>query len=540
MAGDKHGDKSNNREKSNDNIECHLNLSLDEAFSDNIEFTSCPEFQFATLTCYICNGYYGPCFEEPVCATCHAFLFPDDIGLRQAPIFSEKTDDEDSGNDEPTDLYYNAERRVSQQSRSSNPQNVIPVIPSPPRIANEYKNIPNNLPLPASNVTQGQSQNAIGNNAKIYSWASTSCPTSQSNNSSGSNSSQSISLANLRIAEPLVNTRLQTSPDPNDETDENLPNLDDVVTPDENLPDHVSRSNDPQLPWIYRAYGEVGESSRPQNLAERVEMLTNHKHNEHEPINEPGLVERLPPEVLLAVFSYLDDVSLWSAANVCRRWYGLLLTHVPSQQWQQHVKIHWPLYRPIGNVDNWFKVYDRLASSAPCRMCFSLMCLRAEPSRMEENSWRRNRLRSELKSLRIDPPEGIEATPLDQMCCHWQATITGPIGSPYEGGLFYLYLQVPYSYPMCPPVVKFLTKILHPNVSRHGDVGIDSIHHNWSLALTISKVLISVQSLLTDPYCQVCMEPELGEMYMNDRERFEEVARAWTWKYAMHDVVTPT
>lgn len=56
---------------------------------------------------------------------------------------------------------------------------------------------------------------------------------------------------------------------------------------------------------------------------------------------------------------------------------------------------------------------------------------------------------------------------------------------------------------MCPPVVRFLTKILHPNVSRHGDVGIDSIHHNWSLALTISKVLISVQSLLTDPYCQV-------------------------------------
>lgn len=58
---------------------------------------------------------------------------------------------------------------------------------------------------------------------------------------------------------------------------------------------------------------------------------------------------------------------------------------------------------------------------------------------------------------------------------------------------------------MCPPVVRFLTKILHPNVSRHGDVGIDSIHHNWSLALTISKVLISVQSLLTDPYCQVIL-----------------------------------
>lgn len=35
------------------------------------------------------------------------------------------------------------------------------------------------------------------------------------------------------------------------------------------------------------------------------------------------------------------------------------------------------------------------------------------------------------------------------------------------------------------------------------------------------------------------MEPELGEMYMNDRSRFEEIARAWTCKYAMHNVAEP-
>ena len=62
---------------------------------------------------------------------------------------------------------------------------------------------------------------------------------------------------------------------------------------------------------------------------------------------------------------------------------------------------------------------------------------------IEENSWRHRRLRSELKTLRSDPPEGIEASPLDQHCCHWQASITGPQGSPYEGGLFLLYVQIP-------------------------------------------------------------------------------------------------
>ncbi|KAH6947132.1 hypothetical protein HPB50_017184 [Hyalomma asiaticum] len=96
------------------------------------------------------------------------------------------------------------------------------------------------------------------------------------------------------------------------------------------------------------------------------------------------------------------------------------------------------------------------------------------------------------------------------------------------------FMEMTDGYPMKPPIVKFLTKIFHPNISRHGDIGIDSIHHNWSLALTISKVLISIQSLLTDPYCLVCMEPEVGRLYLEDRLGFERTARLWTLRYAMH------
>lgn len=115
---------------------------------------------------------------------------------------------------------------------------------------------------------------------------------------------------------------------------------------------------------------------------------------------------------------------------------------------------------------------------------------------------------------------------------------------------------------MQPPTVRFLTKIIHPNVSRHGDVGCDIIQHNWSLALTISKLLLSVQSLLTDPFTevlkhlreiaiamilmllffcfvhrlrhlQICMEPLVGRLYAEDRSKFNALARSWTRKYAM-------
>ncbi|XP_060813092.1 uncharacterized protein LOC132905624 [Bombus pascuorum] len=529
MAGDKvvGGSSHLTKEKLHKEDTHNENLNVEDEFTEPIEYVPCPEFNFSTITCCFCNGYYGPCFEEPVCPTCHAFLFPNDIGFLPVPIFSQKSDDEDSGNDEPTELYYNHERRASQQQQNSaqnaNVSNLVKRSGvrciKPPRYGSRNRHI-----LLAQQLHHGINTSSPKNMAVVSQNA-------QLSHSVHSDSMQNIDNGNNDTHRENYKEKDSTSSSAR-VADGPLHN----IVPFQRVKEVESR---PHYYRNYKVQNNTGEMSRSNNLSERLEMLTNYKHVEYESIAEPGLMERLPPEVLLVVFSHLDDVSLWSAANVCRRWCGLLSTHVTPQQWQRNVKLRWPLYKPIGTVKNWYKLYDFLASSAPCRTCLAQACLMSRSPSIEENSWRKNRLHSELKSLRIDPPEGIEATPLDQKCCHWQATITGPVGSPYEGGLFYLYLQVPCTYPLYPPIVRFLTKILHPNVSRHGDVGIDSILHNWSLALTISKVLISVQSLLTDPYCQVCMEPELGEMYMNDRERFDEIARAWTWRYAMHDVVTP-
>lgn len=90
---------------------------------------------------------------------------------------------------------------------------------------------------------------------------------------------------------------------------------------------------------------------------------------------------------------------------------------------------------------------------------------------------------------------------------------------------------------MSPPHVRFLTRIIHPNVSRHGDVGIDIIQHNWSISITISKLLLSVQSLLTDPCPDPCMETEIGRLYKHENEKFNALAKRWTWKYAMKEIL---
>ena len=196
-----------------------------------------------------------------------------------------------------------------------------------------------------------------------------------------------------------------------------------------------------------------------------------------------------------------------------------------QSQWRNFTRRRWPLFQPLVDVHDWFSKFSSLINSSFCRKCIYQMSERM-PGEVESTPMRDKRLGHDLKGLAQDAPEGIEAKPLDSCYYHWQASITGPVGSPYEGGVFYLYLKVPMLYPFRPPEVRFLTKIFHPNVNRHGDIGIDSIQQgNWVSGLTLPKVLISIQSLLTDPYCDVCMEPEIGQLYRTDRETFDSIAR---------------
>ncbi|XP_055821650.1 SUMO-conjugating enzyme UBC9-like isoform X2 [Solanum dulcamara] len=116
---------------------------------------------------------------------------------------------------------------------------------------------------------------------------------------------------------------------------------------------------------------------------------------------------------------------------------------------------------------------------------------------------------------------------------HWQATIMGPPDSPYTGGLFLITIHFPPDYPFKPPKVAFRTKVFHPNINSNGSICLDILKEQWSPALTISKVLLSICSLLTDPNPDDPLVPEIAHMYKTDRNKYETTARSWTQKFAM-------
>eukprot|EP01067_Filipodium_phascolosomae_P007723 Filipodium_phascolosomae@DN6302_c0_g1_i1.p1 len=142
------------------------------------------------------------------------------------------------------------------------------------------------------------------------------------------------------------------------------------------------------------------------------------------------------------------------------------------------------------------------------------------------------RINKELQDLGKDPPANCSAGPIGDDMFRWQATIMGPSESPYHGGVFFLNIHFPSDYPFKPPKVHFTTRIYHCNINSNGNICLDILKDQWSPALTISKVLLSISSLLTDPNPDDPLVPEIAQLYKTDRKRHDATALEWTSKYA--------
>lgn len=146
-----------------------------------------------------------------------------------------------------------------------------------------------------------------------------------------------------------------------------------------------------------------------------------------------------------------------------------------------------------------------------------------------------------------NPPEH-SAGPKGDSLYDWGSTISGPSDSPYAGGIFFLDVNLSEDYPFKPPKITFRTRIYHCNINSQGAICLDILKDNWSPALTISKVLLSICSLLTDAnprklfllakhkrYSKILThqsdDPLVGsiaQQYLNNREEHDDTAREWT------------
>ncbi|KAG8348348.1 putative Ubiquitin conjugating enzyme [Trypanosoma vivax] len=134
----------------------------------------------------------------------------------------------------------------------------------------------------------------------------------------------------------------------------------------------------------------------------------------------------------------------------------------------------------------------------------------------------RRRLTHDLIQLQRSPCEQFSARPIDGDLYRWRAVVAGPEATPWEGGLFKLLFEFTSEYPYAPPVVRFVTKVFHPNVYVDGKICLDTLKTNWSPSLNVESLLLMIISLLSDPNPNSAANGEAAALYTQSRDQYDE------------------
>eukprot|EP00730_Choanoeca_flexa_P000326 TRINITY_DN10149_c0_g2_i5.p1 TRINITY_DN10149_c0_g2~~TRINITY_DN10149_c0_g2_i5.p1 ORF type:complete len:342 (+),score=46.27 TRINITY_DN10149_c0_g2_i5:46-1026(+) len=121
-----------------------------------------------------------------------------------------------------------------------------------------------------------------------------------------------------------------------------------------------------------------------------------------------------------------------------------------------------------------------------------------------------SRVRNDLKVLMKEPIPGIIIQPKGDSLGELYSLLVGPEGTPYEGGFFLVYCQIPSTYPFDPPRCVNLTNDrlrvrFNPNLYANGKICLSLLGTwtgpSWQSTLSLGSLMLSIQSLLSEkPY----------------------------------------
>ena len=142
------------------------------------------------------------------------------------------------------------------------------------------------------------------------------------------------------------------------------------------------------------------------------------------------------------------------------------------------------------------------------------------------------RLKRELKDIENGIYPNISASLIDNNITRWNAKISGPIGSPYEGGIFNIIISLPHHYPLDNPMVIFKTKIYHPNINSNGNICCDIFKKEWSPSINLPHLLLQIFCILSKPDLDNYIVTEISDIFKNNPEIYIKNAKEWTTLYA--------
>ena len=153
------------------------------------------------------------------------------------------------------------------------------------------------------------------------------------------------------------------------------------------------------------------------------------------------------------------------------------------------------------------------------------------------------RLYNELKQYKNDPNYFYSVGILKDNILLWEFIIIGPSDSLYEGGAFKGEIKFPNNYPNSPPIVKFTSDIIHPNIYKNGEVCISILHEGideynyestserWNPSHGVNTIMMSIVSMLCDPNIESPANVEASILFKDNYNLY---------KNRVYDIVSKT
>ena len=147
------------------------------------------------------------------------------------------------------------------------------------------------------------------------------------------------------------------------------------------------------------------------------------------------------------------------------------------------------------------------------------------------------RLSREYAKLESDPVDNVTFSIHENDILTWKFLLFGPHESPYEGGIYHGLITFPSSYPDKPPIVKFISKMFHPNVHEDGKVCISILHEGsdvtgyeheierWRPIQNVRTIFLSIISLLNDPNPDSAANIDAAKLLRDNKKMYFQKTR---------------